>query len=363
VIGAGLAGVASAIALASRGLDVSIVEADARPRDLPTSLEVLPSMLRDLVRLGVADPCVLSGFAFRGIDVADHRGRRVHEVPTPALAGERFPSAIGIQYGDLHRVLVRAAMDAGARFRWGQAVRELEEVNGDARVLLSDGSVVEADLALLAMGSASPLVTSWFPHAQPPREMGQRWLHALVRRPVGLDRPLTVLGSRARRLNLVPVRAGFAGLALIEPGDVPIAKPASHLREALRCFGASVRALDAQVDDQIEVAVVTVRSALMPPPWHRGPALAIGECAHTLPPHFGQAAAQAIEDACVLGELIAQTRKRDALQSGFQQRRFERVRQIHELTSTAARWDLRPDSSMDLGQLMERLAGMLAVPA
>ena len=91
--------------------------------------------------------------------------------------------------------------------------------------------------------------------------------------------------------------------------------------------------------------------------------LAVGDCAHALPPHFGQAAAQAVEDARVLGELLESTASRTELFEAFERRRVERVRRVHEITTTAARWDLQPDSAADLNLLMQRLAQTVAQPA
>jgi 2-polyprenyl-6-methoxyphenol hydroxylase-like FAD-dependent oxidoreductase len=351
------------LALALRGLDVQVLEAEAQPRELPACIEVGPSMLRDLVRLGVADACALAGFAFRGIDVADQYGRRVHEVPIPRLAGDRYPAAVGIEHAELHRVLEKAAVAAGARVVRGRSVRELREVGGAASLVLDDGSSSDADLALLAEGGAGSLARAWFPQWQPPRDLGQRWWYTLVRRPLGLDRPLITMGRRTHRVVLVPVRASVASLALVEPADTVVKLPASHLRDSLKSFDEPIRSLVSQIGSNVNLTSRPARSGMLAVPWYRGPVLAIGECVHTMPPHFGQAGAQAIEDACVLGELVAQTRQRETLLAAFQQRRFERVRTVHELTTTAAQWDLAPDSSTDFGRLMERLTGTLAVPA
>ena len=42
----------------------------------------------------------------------------------------------------------------------------------------------------------------------------------------------------------------------------------------------------------------------MPPPWHRGRVVLIGDAAHATSPHVGQGGAMAIEDAIVLAEEV-----------------------------------------------------------
>ena len=97
--------------------------------------------------------------------------------------------------------------------------------------------------------------------------------------------------------------------------------------------------------------------------WHRGRALCVGEAAHALVPHFGQSAAQSIEDACVLGELLGQGAGVPDLLQRFGERRIERARRVQALTSQAARWDLRPQADTDLRQLARRLDELVAEPA
>src|SRR4029450_10762764 len=46
-----------------------------------------------------------------------------------------------------------------------------------------------------------------------------------------------------------------------------------------------------------KVVVRPVESLLVPPPWHRGRVVLIGDAAHATSPHVGQGGAMAMEDA------------------------------------------------------------------
>lgn len=370
VIGAGLAGLACALAAASRGLRVQLLDdAPERPA-VPAHIEVVPNMLRDLAELGVAEDCVRAGFAYRGVEVLDRQGRCLHELPTPHLAGQRFPAALGIRHGDLHQVLERAATLRGVALAREARVARVQGHGEQPGVVLATGESFEADLVVLATGLQGALRGEVFPHAPPVTDLGQAWWHTLMPRPVDLDRPLIAVGDAGRRVVMVPVRHDIAGLALTEPrpGAMPPAQvtpidPIPHLRAVLASFAPRVRAAAVHLRDGLPVALRPVRTGLLDAPWYRAGVLAVGDCAHALPPHLGQAAAQAIEDARVLGELMAQAPDRAALLDGFQRRRTERVQRVHELTVTAARWDLAPDGDADLGRLSDRLARTVALPA
>jgi 2-polyprenyl-6-methoxyphenol hydroxylase-like FAD-dependent oxidoreductase len=364
VVGAGLAGLACALAAASRGLQVQVFEEASQPHSASAHIEVVPNMLRGLVALGVGDDCVRAGFAYHGIDVLDRQGRHLHALPTERLAGARFPAALGIRHADLHQLLERAAIDRGAVVRRGSRVQAVHQRGDAATVELADGESAAADLVLLAAGAGSALRTACFPDAQPASVLDQAWWYAALPRPVDLDRPLVAFGNGGQRAVLVPVRPDLAGIALIGPPPAQrTLSPAGHLREALASFAPRVRKLASHFGEGTPVVLRTARSGLLDLPWHHGAVLAVGECAHALPPHFGQAAAQAIEDAQVLADLLGHAPDRANLQQAFQQRRAARVRQVHDMTTTAAHWDLRPQGDADLSQLMGRLMRTVAEPA
>ena len=59
--------------------------------------------------------------------------------------------------------------------------------------------------------------------------------------------------------------------------------------------------------DDDAVVYRPVENVLVPPPWHRGRMVLIGDAAHATSPHCGQGAAQAIEDGIVLDPGAAAT--------------------------------------------------------
>jgi 2-polyprenyl-6-methoxyphenol hydroxylase-like FAD-dependent oxidoreductase len=364
VIGAGLAGLSCAVAAASCGLQVQVLDEAGQREDLVGHVEVVPNMLRDLAALGVGDECVRVGFPFHGIDVLDRHGRLLCQLPTEGLAGRRYPAALGIAQADLHQVLERAAKNVGASLERASRVVSVQTSDEGANVVLSNSKQIRADLVLLASGATGQLRGALFSHAQMAEDFGQAWWYAMVPRPVDLNRPLIGFGATGQRVVIVPVRNDTAGLALIHPS-----KPRSQLssdallRESLRSFAPRVRSLAEHIPAGTPIAVRPVRSGVLDAPWSQGAVLAVGDCAHVLPPHFGQSAAQAIEDARVLADLLASATDRVTLFADFQHRRVERAQRVHALTLTAARWDLEPESSVDLSLLMNELSRAVAQPA
>jgi 2-polyprenyl-6-methoxyphenol hydroxylase-like FAD-dependent oxidoreductase len=356
IVGAGLAGLAAAVAATAAGAHVDVFEAGPQRAAPPAHLDVVPPLMRDLVALGVGEACVRLGFAYQGVAFVDTEGRPVFEVATPALAGARWPAAMGMSYGALLEVLHAAALRQGACFHWGSAVQRVESSARGGRVRFGDSGLWEGDLALVA--GAQGLAPAAWPAAPRETVLPQRWDHALLARPRGLDRATWVLGPGRRKALLVPTGATQAGVAVLR--ELHADSSAAALRAQLQAQGPWLAAVAAGIGDDTVVVPRPVRSALLGGAWHDGAVLRIGNSAHRLPPHFGQAAAQAAEDAVVLLDLLQQGLDRAPLLERFMGRRGARAAQVHAVATQAAQWDLKPEPGTDLPALARRLAPIVA---
>ena len=82
----------------------------------------------------------------------------------------------------------------------------------------------------------------------------------------------------------------------------------------------------------------------------------IGDAAHTCPPTLAQGAAQALEDASVLSELlVARDAVDDQLWAEFMDRRFDRARTVVEASVQLGQW-LLDGVQGDVPALMGRIA-------
>lgn len=363
IVGAGLAGLACAVAASAAGARVAVYERAAAPAAPPAHVDIVPNLLRDLVALGLADACLRAGFVHQGPRVLDAGSGFQFDIDTPALAGARYPATLGIAYGALSQVLGDAAVRQGCELHRGLAVAHIDARSGVLR--LAGGDERQADLVLLATGIDSPLRRELF-DAPAAAAVEQDWWHVLLPRPAGVDRSLWIVAPGGRKAQLVPVSMQQAGVALLRPvaarTNHPVQRAAS-LREALRGFPVPLAPLAAHLQDHTAVAIRPVRSELLPVPWHRGAVLAVGESAHAIPPHFGQPAAQSFEDAVVLGGLLRQPQSRESLLAQFTARRSARAAQVNALATQAAHWDLKPGPGTDLRRLSLALAGLVAESA
>lgn len=349
VIGAGLAGLACALAAAMDGVRVDVFDEQPALARHPAHVDVVPNLLRDLVSLGVADDCVRAGFPYRGVTFMDDSGRTRFELPTQRLAPLGYPEAMGLAYGDFADILAHAARARGVRLHLQTPVRTLR-MQGESAVLhLADGRELTPDLVLLAAGLRSPLRAQTVPGSPAPARLSDDWTCALLPRPRGLDGAMLVVDQTGVRSWIVPVSASTVGIALIPAGGA--ATP------------AVIQPLLSHLDARTPRVVRPLLASLLPAPWHRGNLLCVGECAHALPPHLGQSAAQAFEDATVLRELLSQGLAPTLLAQRFSERRVPRASQVFDVVCQAARSQLSPDAGTDLRDLAQRLSRIVATAA
>lgn len=134
-------GLASAIALRSRGFSVTVADAALPPIDKACGEGLMPDALESLARLGVVlrpEHC----FPFRGIRFLGG-GDRVDA---------SFPNGtgVGIRRTHLHQALMDRAHEAGATLLWGTAVRGLT-----ASGVALDGAAVDCRWVIGADGENS----------------------------------------------------------------------------------------------------------------------------------------------------------------------------------------------------------------
>src|SRR5271169_6780525 len=113
VVGAGPAGVATAIACALKSLQVTVFDSRKPPIDKPCGEGLLPEAVTALHKLGIELDSRIA-FPFSGLRFCDE-----NSIVTARISkGQAF----GLRRTDLHRLLVDRAIHLGVSFHWGARI-------------------------------------------------------------------------------------------------------------------------------------------------------------------------------------------------------------------------------------------------
>jgi 2-polyprenyl-6-methoxyphenol hydroxylase-like FAD-dependent oxidoreductase len=368
VIGGGIGGLCATLALRREGVEVDVVEREPEWGVYGVGIIQPGNALRALDALGLADACVAAGHPIFGdrtwlgdgiTEIAAHRW--------PPLV-DRLPPANGLTRPKLHEILTSGTLASGADVRTGVTFTDLIGSEDDVKVevAFSDGQRRHYDLVIGADGLYSAVRERLLGPDLTPRYTGQVCWRYNLPRVEGLDEIRMYLGPNGSA-GFVPLGQDLMYLLTIET-PMPDQREAVErdgaaavFRARLDGFAGPVAETRELIVDDDAVVVRPIENIIVPPPWHRGRVVLIGDAAHGATPHCGQGAAQAIEDGIVLAQELTRHDSVPAALDAFSARRYERCRSIVEGSEEVGRWE--QDHSLPIDPDAARNSVILAASA
>ena len=309
IVGAGTAGLASAIALARLGHSVTIFEKHPSLSPLGAGLLIQPRGVAALEALGV-------GAAFQAASVpvtrllgTCHRDWTLVDIPYDEY------EARGVSRAALSQVLLEAALALDVRIRYGAAVNRITVEGERASVHTPDLAPAPAsfDLVVIADGAASRLPAQvGLSVASTVYQWGALWAMFDV-----ADWPGQALleqryqGTR-RMFGLMPTARVDGKLRLSMFWSLPCAefsawkeRPLQDWKNELLALWPQAAPVVDQIVDHAQFTLATYRHARA----RRladGPVCVIGDAAHAMSPQLGLGSTLAVQDALALAGAVAE---------------------------------------------------------
>jgi 2-polyprenyl-6-methoxyphenol hydroxylase-like FAD-dependent oxidoreductase len=344
VVGGGIGGLSTTLALRREGFEVDVVERDPEWGVYGVGIIQPGNALRALDRLGLAEACVQAGHPIVGDRtwLADgETAIAAHEWP-PLV--EHLPPGNGLTRPKLHEILTSRTLESGADVRTGVTFSDIIPAEDHVEVAFTDGDRRRYDLVVGADGLYSKVRERLFGSEFTPRFTGQVCWRYNLPRFGGLEEIWMWFGPDGSA-GFVPLGEDLMYILTIET-PIPDWRAAidregasAVYRRRLAPFAGPVAAVREQIVEDDAVVVRPIENIIVPAPWHRGRVALVGDAAHGATPHCGQGAAQAIEDGIVLAEeLTKDVPVIEALET-FTARRYERCRAIVEGSERVGQWE------------------------
>ncbi|KAL3483107.1 hypothetical protein BJX62DRAFT_231206 [Aspergillus germanicus] len=347
IVGAGLGGLSTAIALATQGHKVMVYEQAPQLGEVGAGIQIPPNSARLLNKLGVGHylaNCATEpeGMTFRRWENGDAIGY------TRLIPGFRktfdAPYYV-IHRADFHSALVQRARDLGIEIKLGCKVAEYDL--GRTAIRLETGENIGADLVVAADGIKSlarPVLE------EGPEKSVDKLGYAAYRATVDVDllksdpdtawlleKPaLNIWIGDKRHVMTYTIGTGKSFNMVLshwDPRDPATWDQSTALEDMRREFTG----WDPRLTKIIGMIKNTIKWPLVSTPaltkWFQGNVVVLGDAAHAMLPYMSQGAAMAVEDgaalARALGHISSTTEIQHAL-SIFEEVRAERTRMMQD---------------------------------
>jgi FAD-dependent urate hydroxylase len=337
VIGAGIGGLATGLALDRAGIAVEIFERAPELSEVGAGIGLWPNAIRALDRIGVGDD-------IRGRAVADTSGgarnvagRVLLHVPAEDLHRRYGAPTTGILRSELQRLMARRF--GPERLHLGHELVGFEQ-DGDRVVARFAGGQTAAGAVLVGADGLHSVVRRQLLADGPPRYRGDTAWRGLAPAPPDLQPLRDVFESlgRATRFGVFPLhrqRIMWFASAVRPEGE----RDGPDVLERLRDRFADWHAPIPRILEVTDPASILRNDIYDRPPasrWVAGRVALLGDAAHPMGPDLGQGACQAIEDAETLALALARTRQPDRALALYQHVRIGRVRIISRIVRATA---------------------------
>lgn len=332
IIGAGIGGLTTGIALKNIGYDVEIYERTRELRPAGAGISLWSNGIKVLNRLGLGEKVAAIGGEMNRMEYRSHTDERLSAIDLRPLVDRVGERPYPVARTDLQQML-RDAFGKD-KLHLGCKCVGVEQDETSATAIFEDGDRVKSDLIISADGIHSTIREYVTGETVTPRFADYVNWNGLVAASDDLceaDNWVIYVGE-GKRASMMPVGDNrfyfFFGCPMQQGTNVPPEDRQKELKDIFAGWPQAVRNLIDRLNpletNRLEIADLDPLDTLV-----KGRVALLGDAGHATTPTLGQGGCQAIEDAEILSRYLVSTNisVSDALKR-YEQARKDRVSQL-----------------------------------
>ncbi len=329
IIGAGIGGLTTAIALAQKGISVKIYERANQIREAGAGIWIAPNGMKVFEKLGIVGDIVKAGHILRKISVVDLKYKPISVIDEKNFKSEDTYGTVAIHRATLHRIL--SSYVPSENIYLNKNFKHYRQSEKSVTATFEDGTTREADFLINADGIRSNA------RMQMQSNLNLRYSgQTCWRFTTGFDLPESEendmyevwANSKGLRVGYSKINENQVYVFITnfenQGGRDKTETLKSGLLKLCEPFPSIIKNLIISANDRemLRTDLFDFKPILK---WTDGRVALIGDAAHATTPNLGQGACQAIEDAFVIAEQLGSDKDIATSLSDFQSKRIKKA--------------------------------------
>ncbi len=334
VIGAGIGGLTTTIALKQKGFEVEIFEATPKFKKAGSGINLALNAMQVYKRLGLYNEILKLGSYTNKMAITDEKLKPLSVIDLKQFEKKHNVKSVAIHRADLHQILLDNLSDTSIHL--GKKLKSLQQTESEINLQFEDGTTHKSNILVGADGIHSKVRNSIFSNTKLRTAKQICWRGiANINLPEKYQTELHEPWGKGKRFGFVAInkneyywyalanykkdyRAEYSGMDLVDfySGFHPI-------------IGRIIKATPKEsilTNEMIDLKPIDS--------WYKKSVCLVGDSAHATTPNLGQGACQAIESALVLANCLA---KHKSIANAFAAYQSIRIKKAIDVVNTSWR--------------------------
>jgi 2-polyprenyl-6-methoxyphenol hydroxylase-like FAD-dependent oxidoreductase len=335
IVGGGIAGLTTAIALKRKGFEVKVVKATDVIKPVGAGLSLAANAMKALKHIGISNAIIKEGRELTSFSLYDANGKLLKKANTDPANSKHGISNFTIHRADLHRVLLSFLNNEEVIL--SKRTKSIQKLNDLYQITFEDNTILSCEQLIIAEGIHSPLRKFFLKDAKLRYSGYTCWRGIADASTLNLSETSETWGKDGR-FGIVPLanqkiywyackNAPNLASKLKDFSLAEIQVNFKNFHKNVQLVLQNTKAEDviwSDISDLNPIKQYAFENAVL-----------IGDSAHATTPNMGQGACMAIEDAAILAECMA---KKSSFNEAIRLFESVRLKRTHDIVN--ASWKL-----------------------